>query len=182
MRARVETCSGWQLAKYSEARDFIILDLPLFHNVQHKDVPGKVPELFLINRDYEYTESFRIDLLSREENNKLLKALGFYRKDAKDGEVPADFTTGPYVRNEAEMAEMYSILEVKELEEVEAQQKEKEEKEKEEIKADSGDETGEDKTTEAEPPKDEKAKTETARSHEEAKYTKEENEPVKDDL
>lgn len=98
-----------------------------------------------------FFQSFPIHLLSREENNDLLKALGFYRKEKEDDEVPDSYKSGPYVRNETEMDRMYAIIQEK-------------------------------KQEEATKAKSDETKQKRDKSHEEEKYLKKENEPVKDDL
>ena len=60
---------------------------------------------------YNYiSQSFRIDLLFREEIHDLLLALGFYSKSTPQEPVPEDFLTGPYIKNDEELDVFYELL------------------------------------------------------------------------
>ena len=57
-----------------------------------------------------FSQSFRIDLLFKEEIYDLLLALGFYAKMTPQQSIPEDFLTGPYIRIEDELNQLYEIL------------------------------------------------------------------------
>lgn len=111
MKARLETCSDCQPVIYPEVQAFINEDLPLFHNVELTELPGKEPELVLIDEGNKEQESFRIDLFFKEEIHDLLLALGFYAKKTTDEIVPDEYKTGPYIRNGDKVVQIYEQLE-----------------------------------------------------------------------
>lgn len=128
MKARLEICSGCPSDMYPEIRDFVKEDILLFHNIELAEVADKdPPELYLVDNNGEDRESFRIDLLFREEIFDLLVALGFYTKDTRDEVVPEDYATGPYLRNQDEVSEFYELLDelIQEDEEEEDRRKDK---------------------------------------------------------
>ncbi|KAM3874337.1 selenoprotein M-like [Diretmus argenteus] len=79
----------------SEVKAFVKRDIPLYHNLVKKHIPGADPELVLLNH-YD-KELDRIDLygMSRSEINELLGELGFYKKAAREEEVPEEFRFAP---------------------------------------------------------------------------------------
>lgn len=110
MRARLLTCSDCEPVVYPEVLEFIEHDLPFFHNVETVQRAGKSPELVLLDKNNEEKESFRIDLLFKEEIYDLLLALGFYAKLTLQQTVPEEFLTGPYIRKEDELDHLYELL------------------------------------------------------------------------
>ena len=128
-----------------------------------------------------YFQSFPLHLLTREECNNLLKSLGFYNyKDV----VPERHESGPYVRDETEMAKLYALIEEKEQEEAETLQREKEEAERKEQEEAGKEEETETKDKEQEEKVEDAEETDNLgeRAHEENKYLGKENKPVKGDL
>ncbi|NXG35714.1 SELM protein, partial [Dromaius novaehollandiae] len=72
-----------------------LLNPPPSHNLEMKHLPGADPELVLLS--YRYAELERIPLsdMTREEINRLVQELGFYRKEAPDAPVPEQFQFAP---------------------------------------------------------------------------------------
>lgn len=70
-------------------------DLPLYHNLVMKHIPGADPELVLLSFKYEELERIPLSSMTREEINTLLKKLGFYKKESRDAEVPEEFRMAP---------------------------------------------------------------------------------------
>lgn len=97
MSAKVESCSGWRLNKLPEVKKFIFEDIPFYHNVVFKPKPGAPPFLVLLDGEEEEIERIDLSKLNREECNELVTGLGFYKKMSREGEVPEEYQTGPYV-------------------------------------------------------------------------------------
>lgn len=74
---------------------FITEDLPLYHNLVLKHLPGTDPELVLLNFKYEVLERIQLSDMTRKEINQLMKDLGFYRKENADSPVPEEFQLAP---------------------------------------------------------------------------------------
>ncbi|XP_063000434.1 selenoprotein M-like [Elgaria multicarinata webbii] len=74
---------------------FITEDLPLHHNLVLKHLAGADPELVLLNFKYEELQRIPLAEMSREEINRLVKELGFYRKETRDSPVPEEFQLAP---------------------------------------------------------------------------------------
>lgn len=74
---------------------FVTDDLPLYHNLEMKHIPGADPELVLITSKYEELERIPLRDMKRSEIIQLLKDLGFYRKSSPDALVPAEFKMAP---------------------------------------------------------------------------------------
>lgn len=79
-----------------EVKRFIKFDLPLYHNIKFKEVPGANPELVLLNKNGETLQ--RIDLSSFDQLrlNQLFKGKGFFKKDDSATEIPEHMLEGPY--------------------------------------------------------------------------------------
>uniref|UniRef100_A0A673U7S3 Selenoprotein M n=1 Tax=Suricata suricatta TaxID=37032 RepID=A0A673U7S3_SURSU len=93
-RARVETCGG-QLNRLKEVKAFVTQDIPLYHNLVMKHLPGADPELVLLGHRYEELERIPLSEMTREEINELVQELGFYRKAAPDEPVPPEYLRAP---------------------------------------------------------------------------------------
>lgn len=74
---------------------FINQDLPLYHNLVLKHLPGADPELVLLNSKYIELQRIPLSDLTRKEINELVQELGFYRKEAVDSPVPEEFQLAP---------------------------------------------------------------------------------------
>uniref|UniRef100_A0A8C5ZIT2 Selenoprotein M n=2 Tax=Marmotini TaxID=337730 RepID=A0A8C5ZIT2_MARMA len=93
-RARVETCGG-QLNRLKEVKAFVTQDIPFYHNLVMKHLPGADPELVLLGRRYEELERIPLSEMTRKEINELVQELGFYRKAAPDAQVPQEYLWAP---------------------------------------------------------------------------------------
>uniref|UniRef100_A0A8C8RDI2 Selenoprotein M n=1 Tax=Pelusios castaneus TaxID=367368 RepID=A0A8C8RDI2_9SAUR len=78
-----------------EVKAFVTEDIPLYHNLVMKHLPGADPELVLLSFRYEELERIPLSDMSREEINRLVQELGFYRKEAPDAPVPEEFQLAP---------------------------------------------------------------------------------------
>ncbi|NXG20974.1 SELM protein, partial [Grallaria varia] len=74
---------------------FVTQDIPLYHNLEMKHLPGADPELVLLSHRYEELERIPLSDMTREEINQLLQELGFYRKETPDAPVPEEFQFAP---------------------------------------------------------------------------------------
>lgn len=74
---------------------FVTQDIPLYHNLEMKHLPGADPELVLLNHRYEELERIPLSDMTREEINQLVQKLGFYRKETPDAPVPEEFRFAP---------------------------------------------------------------------------------------
>ncbi|KAG8596580.1 hypothetical protein GDO81_001974 [Engystomops pustulosus] len=88
-RARVE------LNRLKEVKAFVTEDIPLYHNLEMKHIPGADPELVLLNEKYEEIDRIGLSNMRRKEINQLLKDLRFYQKDSPDAPVPPEFQMAP---------------------------------------------------------------------------------------
>lgn len=70
-------------------------DIPLYHNLVMKHIPGADPELVLLNHYYEELDRIALSDMTRSEINGLLEELGFYKKAHPDDEVPEEFKFSP---------------------------------------------------------------------------------------
>lgn len=70
-------------------------DIPLYHNLVMKHIPGADPELVLLNHRYEELDRIGLSDMSRSQINELLAKLGFYKKAKADDEVPEEFRFSP---------------------------------------------------------------------------------------
>lgn len=70
-------------------------DIPLYHNLVMKHIPGADPELVLLNHYYEELDRIPLSDMTRTEINKLLAELGFYKKAQPEEEVPEEFRFSP---------------------------------------------------------------------------------------
>uniref|UniRef100_A0A8C5UUT2 Selenoprotein M n=1 Tax=Microcebus murinus TaxID=30608 RepID=A0A8C5UUT2_MICMU len=93
-RARVETCGG-QLNRLKEVKAFVTQDIPFYHNLVMKHLPGADPELVLLGRRFEELERIPLSEMTRDEINALVQELGFYRKAAPDAQVPPEYLWAP---------------------------------------------------------------------------------------
>lgn len=78
-----------------EVKAFVTQDIPLYHNLVMKHIPGADPELVLLNHYYEELDRIGLSDMSRSEINELLGKLGFYKKAKADDEVPEEFRFSP---------------------------------------------------------------------------------------
>lgn len=70
-------------------------DIPLYHNLVMKHIPGADPELVLLNHYYEELDRIALSDMTRSEINELLEKLGFYKKARSEDEVPEEFRFAP---------------------------------------------------------------------------------------
>jgi len=80
-----------------EVKRFVREDIPLYHNVQFKSVPGAPPKLLLLNKDDRAVEKIDLAPHSQSQCNDLLLKRGFYKKKTAEEEVPEQYREGPYV-------------------------------------------------------------------------------------
>lgn len=73
----------------------MVQDIPLYHNLVMKHIPGADPELVLLNHYYEELDRIALSDMSRSEINELLAKLGFYKKTQPEDEVPEEFRFAP---------------------------------------------------------------------------------------
>uniref|UniRef100_A0A452R269 Selenoprotein M n=1 Tax=Ursus americanus TaxID=9643 RepID=A0A452R269_URSAM len=92
-RARVEVRSDSLVLPQVKA--FVTQDIPLYHNLVMKHLPGADPELVLLGHRYEELERIPLSEMTREEINELVQELGFYRKAAPDEPVPPEYLRAP---------------------------------------------------------------------------------------
>uniref|UniRef100_A0ABI7ZNL3 Selenoprotein M n=1 Tax=Felis catus TaxID=9685 RepID=A0ABI7ZNL3_FELCA len=78
-----------------EVKAFVTQDIPLYHNMVMKHLPGADPELVLLGHRYEELERIPLSEMTREEINELVQELGFYRKAAPDEPVPPEYLRAP---------------------------------------------------------------------------------------
>ncbi|NWR88983.1 SELM protein, partial [Furnarius figulus] len=78
-----------------QVKAFVTQDIPLYHNLEMKHLPGADPELVLLSHRYEELERIPLSDMTREEINQLLQELGFYRKEMPDAPVPEEFQFAP---------------------------------------------------------------------------------------
>ncbi|KAL4646639.1 selenoprotein M-like [Arapaima gigas] len=74
---------------------FVTQDIPLYHNLVMKHVPGADPELVLLSHYYEELDRIPLSDMTRAEINNLLRSLGFYKKANQDDPVPEEFQFSP---------------------------------------------------------------------------------------
>ncbi|KAK0150965.1 Selenoprotein M [Merluccius polli] len=90
----VKKLDGLAKAKV-EVKAFVTQDIPLYHNLVMKHIPGADPELVLLNHFYEELDRIALSDMSRSEINELLDRLGFYKKSQAEEEVPEEFRFSP---------------------------------------------------------------------------------------
>ncbi|KAI4878609.1 hypothetical protein NFI96_019053 [Prochilodus magdalenae] len=78
-----------------EVKAFVNQDIPLYHNLVMKHIPGADPELVLLNHYYEELDRIPLSDMTRTEINKLLAELGFYKKAQPEDQVPEEFRFSP---------------------------------------------------------------------------------------
>ncbi|NXX86668.1 SELM protein, partial [Urocolius indicus] len=78
-----------------QVKAFVTQDIPLYHNLEMKHLPGADPELVLLSHRYEELERIPLSDMTREEINQLVQELGFYRKETPDAPVPEQFRSAP---------------------------------------------------------------------------------------
>lgn len=78
-----------------EVKAFVTQDIPLYHNLEMKHIPGADPELVLLSHHYEELDRIALSDMTRSEINELLAKLGFYKKAQPEDEVPAEFQFSP---------------------------------------------------------------------------------------
>lgn len=74
---------------------FVTQDIPLYHNLVMKHLPGADPELVLLGHRFEELERIPLSDMTREEINALVQELGFYRKASPDEPVPPEYLRAP---------------------------------------------------------------------------------------
>lgn len=94
--ARIESCGGWQLNRLPEVKRFIYRDLPLFHNVEFKQISGAVPELIFLNKAGKEIERIPLSEKNQLECRQLLIIKGFYMKKSEDEVVPDKYKDAPF--------------------------------------------------------------------------------------
>uniref|UniRef100_A0A8D0BS23 Selenoprotein M n=1 Tax=Salvator merianae TaxID=96440 RepID=A0A8D0BS23_SALMN len=65
------------------------------HNLDMKHLPGSDPELVLLNSKYEELQRIPLTEMTRLQINRMVKDLGFYRKESPDSPVPEEFQHAP---------------------------------------------------------------------------------------
>uniref|UniRef100_A0A8V0ZNE9 Selenoprotein M n=1 Tax=Gallus gallus TaxID=9031 RepID=A0A8V0ZNE9_CHICK len=78
-----------------QVKAFVSQDIPLYHNLEMKHLPGADPELVLLSFRYEELERIPLSDMTREEINQLVQELGFYRKETPEAPVPEEFQFAP---------------------------------------------------------------------------------------
>uniref|UniRef100_A0A7N9AW59 Selenoprotein M n=1 Tax=Mastacembelus armatus TaxID=205130 RepID=A0A7N9AW59_9TELE len=78
-----------------EVKAFVVQDIPLYHNLVMKHIPGADPELVLLNHYYEELDRIPLSDMTRSEINALLGKLGFYKKTQPEDDVPEEFRFSP---------------------------------------------------------------------------------------
>lgn len=74
---------------------FVTQDIPYYHNLIMKHLPGADPELVLLGHRNQELERIPLSEMTREEINALVQELGFYRKAAPDEPVPPEYVRAP---------------------------------------------------------------------------------------
>ncbi|KAG7480827.1 hypothetical protein MATL_G00060460 [Megalops atlanticus] len=80
---------------FLQVKAFVTQDIPLYHNLEMKHIPGADPELVLLNHYYEELDRIPLSDMTRSEINKLLGSLGFYKKAQSEDPVPEEFRFSP---------------------------------------------------------------------------------------
>jgi len=93
--ARVESCGGWRLNSLPQVKRFIYDDVPLYHNVEFKHIPGATPELLLLNAEGKELKRINLSKMTQEECNELLLEYNFYRKKTAEEPVPDEHLHRP---------------------------------------------------------------------------------------
>ncbi|KAA8578200.1 hypothetical protein FQN60_000117 [Etheostoma spectabile] len=78
-----------------QVKAFVVQDIPLYHNLVMKHIPGADPELVLLNHYYEELDRIALSHMTRSEINELLGELGFYKKAKPEDEVREEFQFSP---------------------------------------------------------------------------------------
>uniref|UniRef100_A0A673ZH49 Selenoprotein M n=1 Tax=Salmo trutta TaxID=8032 RepID=A0A673ZH49_SALTR len=78
-----------------QVKAFVTQDIPLYHNLVMKHIPGADPELVLLNHYYEELDRITLSDMTRSEINELLEKLGFYKKAQPEDQVPEEFRFSP---------------------------------------------------------------------------------------
>ncbi|XP_067862055.1 selenoprotein M isoform X4 [Heptranchias perlo] len=81
--------------RFWEVKAFVQKDLPLYHNLVLKYIPGASPELILMNLNFEELDRVNLMPITRKDINELLQKLGFYKKETLNAEVPMKFYFAP---------------------------------------------------------------------------------------
>ncbi|KAG8455608.1 hypothetical protein GDO86_001708 [Hymenochirus boettgeri] len=84
-----------ELNRLKEVKDFVTDELPLFHNLEMKQIPGADPELVLLSSKNKELERIPLREMTRKQINKLVKDLGFYKKKSRTAQVPPEFQMAP---------------------------------------------------------------------------------------
>uniref|UniRef100_W5MPV3 Selenoprotein M n=1 Tax=Lepisosteus oculatus TaxID=7918 RepID=W5MPV3_LEPOC len=88
-------CALCDLNRLREVKAFVTQDIPLYHNLVMKHIPGADPELVLLNHYYEELDRIPLTDMSRAEINALLGSLGFYKKSQPEEPVPEELRFAP---------------------------------------------------------------------------------------
>ncbi|XP_025898688.1 selenoprotein M [Nothoprocta perdicaria] len=81
-----------------QVKAFVTQDIPLYHNLEMKHLPGAEPELVLLSDRYQELQRIPLSDMTREDINRLLQELGFYRKETPEAPVPEEFRLAPAAR------------------------------------------------------------------------------------
>ncbi|KAG5281233.1 hypothetical protein AALO_G00068890 [Alosa alosa] len=84
-----------ELNRLREVKAFVTQDIPLYHNLVMKHIPGADPELVLLDHYYQELDRIPLSDMTRVEINTLLAELGFYKKAQEEDEVPEEFRFSP---------------------------------------------------------------------------------------
>ncbi|RVE68275.1 hypothetical protein OJAV_G00089170 [Oryzias javanicus] len=83
------------LSSLLQVKAFVTQDIPLYHNLVMKHIPGADPELVLLSHYYDELDRIALSHMTRTEINELLGELGFYKKEKPEDEVPEEFRFSP---------------------------------------------------------------------------------------
>lgn len=95
-------------------KEFVNQDIPLYHNLEMKHMPGADPELVLLSAQHEEIDRIGLSNMLRKEINQLLKDLGFYRKESPESPIPPEFQVAPGRQKTPEDIEVKATEDTKE--------------------------------------------------------------------
>jgi len=87
------------LNRLPEIKKFIYEDIPLFHDVEFKKVPGASPVLLFLNKDGNTVKEEDLSEWNRDDCNNALLSRGFHKRQSQSDEVP-EAAKGPYLKQE----------------------------------------------------------------------------------
>jgi len=96
--ARVVSCIGWRLNKLPQVKKFVNMDVPFYVDVTFKSIPGRNPDLQLLNEAGDVVQLVDLTKFDRDGANTLMTELGFYKKQSSKEETPENL--GPYKHHE----------------------------------------------------------------------------------